>query len=419
MVHFNKKVNYLYLLNIGLVLLIFWIIGIRDWANTIFEEQLTYELSLTPLDWFIFLIMIFFVLYIIISREQTLMKLEESENKFRSLFDKSNDGVMLTNPNGEIISANKAASDILGWTEAEICELGRNGLVVKDLKLEKALKIRQETGNFSGELTFLHKSGKDVPVNLTSSIFTIGDKKEERTSLIFRDISREKLYQEGIKATLNERTFLLEEIHHRIKNNLAVVSGLLGLQIMNSPKSKEALIMSQNRIQSIAEVHELLYSSDSFSSISVSNYINKLADRVSNTFNEKKGLVNIITDVDDFYLGINQSVPFGLMVNELITNSFKHAFEGNLEPAISIKVKKEGNEIFFSYSDNGLGSKEVSTIDNFKNPNGLGLKLIETLTKQLSAYDIEMRGEEGYEYQFKFLKKLEIGTNLSMRVENK
>lgn len=394
--------KYLLLQNITLVIVLAWFLGIRDWVNSALDGHYSYTLQLSLYDWIVLLLFGVLFVYLIISRELFTSKLEESEKRFRSVFDKSRDGVMLTNPNGEIIHVNNAGCEILGMEEKEICELGRQGLVVKDDKLENALKIREETGNFSGELTFLHKSGKHIPVDLTSSVFSINDGREKRTSLIFRDITEQKEVQNALTVALDEKTFLLEEVHHRIKNNLSIVAGLLELQILNNPDLKEILLGSQSRIQSIAQVHELLYKTESFNSLNVSVYIEKLVDKVIQSLHCEDDKVEIQLDIDSFEMNINQSVPFGLMINELITNSFKHAFDKTDDAMIQISLNKDESGIYFTYKDNGKGIAGLTKTKDIKSYQSLGLKLIKVLAKQLSATNIKIDGDNGFEYQFSF-----------------
>lgn len=395
-----------FLLQVGAVLLLFaWYLVTRRWVNATFDAHLMSSLQMSPYDWGILLLFVLLLIYLIIFREYSIKELEVSESRFKSLFDKSRDGIMLTNPNGQIMQANQAACEILGMEEDEICSLGRDGLVIKDAHLERALKIRQDTGNFSGELTFRHKSGRQIPVDITSSIFTMNNGRDKRTSLIFRDISAQKDFQNALKDTLDKRTFLLEEIHHRIKNNLSIVSGLLELQILNNPDLKDVLVMSQNRIQSIAEVHGMLYNTDNFNSLDVREYVNQLVDRVRESLNIRVLDVDIQLDIDPFELGINSSVPFGLMLNELITNSFKHAFEEVENAKVMIKLKKEADQISFSYQDNGKGIPGISDAKDISTKTSLGLKLITVLSNQLDARDIDLNGNNGFSYQFKFSLK--------------
>lgn len=141
---------------------------------------------------------------------------------------------------------------------------------------------------------------------------------------IFQDITEQVEQEEKILKSLNEKNALLGEIHHRVKNNLAVISGLLQLQLMKGEK-EYSLEDAVNRIQSIATVHEILYNTDSFSVVEIADYLERLIQSISKTYPDLNTRIQINSSIDEVDLSINQAVPIGLLLNELITNSMKHA----------------------------------------------------------------------------------------------
>lgn len=198
-----------------------------------------------------------------------------------------------------------------------------------------------------------------------------------------------------IEENLNEKNVLLQEIHHRVKNNLAVVSGLLSLQSyhVENEQLKTVLNKSMNRILSIAKVHEMLYESKKFNNIPFDIYIKELSEIILSSMNEENKSIDFKTNISVQQLSINQGVPLGIIFNELITNSVKYGFEKKAGNEINIIVRPKGENIEVVYSDNGIG------IDDFETSSrkSLGFTLIKSLMQQIEAK---------YEYETENLFKL-------------
>ncbi|SHG33723.1 PAS domain S-box-containing protein [Fodinibius roseus] len=593
-------------------------------------------------------------------------------------FKHSLDGIMLTNPNGEILQANQAACDILGMSEQEITAQGRGGIVARDEKLQKALSQRSQLGTFAGELTFIHKSGRKIPVELTSSVF-VNYAGEKRTSLIFRDISdrkaqqqalreekefteavmsslpgvfyvldhqghvvrfndhamevfglsadqfigrsaaefvhesdrekvpeeiravleegyrvfeltlktgdgtpaiyrfnaerlqqsgqtyiigtgvdvtkkkqleeqlssllqeehaqrkkaeadRDKLkemfeeapspkcllegpelryviankayrqvvgqedivgrpvidvlpeveeqgyidllekvyqtgepylgfgdpvqidkdnegskqkyifnllfaplfdeegevygifiealdfseqitYQQQLRESLTEKETLLAEIHHRVKNNLAIVTSMMQLQAMETEDIdlQGALRSAQQRIQTIATIHELLYSSESLSHLNFGEHVKQLLHNLEEIYNTGKQ-ITIVSDVEQVPMNINQAIPCALMVNEVVTNAYKHAFNLQKRGEIGIQLYEENGNVVVEITDNGVGfpsnimQEGASTI---------GMTLINLLKQQLEG-DVYFSNKNGTQFKLVFEKADVKGSGSSL-----
>lgn len=218
---------------------------------------------------------------------------------------------------------------------------------------------------------------------------------------ISRDVTERKLQQEQIVESLKEKETLLSEIHHRVKNNLAVISGLLQLQVLNEKNEKalSSLKDSIARVHTIASIHEQLYQSHSFSRLDLSERIRQLIITIKKTFQTETD-VRLNFRCDSIYINIIKALPFSLIVNEIITNIFKHAFRGKAEGRIGITLKNmdETGEIFLSITDDGVGLPE-----GFKGSedSSLGLTLIHLFSQQL-------KGEYGYDSS-------ENGTTFTLR----
>lgn len=188
-----------------------------------------------------------------------------------------------------------------------------------------------------------------------------------------------------LEANLLKIQILIKEIHHRVKNNMQIISSLLNMQ-RNDQKNDSvvaALDESKRRIQSMALVHQKLYETEDLSHIKVKEYIEQLVDSVESTLTQNTTApIKNINVPDDWVFNIDTMIPLGLILNELITNSYKYAFEINKENSISVSISQKGPYFQLTYSDNGTGIPDE--ID-FKNSGTLGLELIHILTEQLEG----------------------------------
>jgi two-component sensor histidine kinase len=203
--------------------------------------------------------------------------------------------------------------------------------------------------------------------------------------------------QKELEKLLNEKNTLLSETHHRVKNNLAVISGLFDLQLMydKDPRLKELLTNSKNRIKSMSLIHESLYHQSNVSKINLRTYIKDLVNEIAKT-QSSKALVNFHFDLEEVHLDLSQSIPCGLIINEVIGNCYKHAFKNLASPAISITLKKN-EKITLTLKDNGSGID----LANSEDINSLGMTLIDAFTRQLEG-EFSYRTEDGTEFSLIF-----------------
>lgn len=228
---------------------------------------------------------------------------------------------------------------------------------------------------------------------------TFKDGKCVRLNGILMDISEQRKLRSALEVSLKEKTILLAEIHHRVKNNLAIITGLIDLQSMDSEDEnlKNLLGDTTLRIKSIANVHEMLYNTDSFSDVSFDEYIRKLIDSIKSSISDKNGEINI--DIEkNLKININQAIPMGLLLNELITNSFKYAFSSDsTHNYINFALTFNKGYYQATYSDSGKGFNQKK----LKKGSSLGALLIDTLLKQLNA-EYSIKTENGFKGSFKF-----------------
>lgn len=231
---------------------------------------------------------------------------------------------------------------------------------------------------------------------------------EERGFHVYaQDITENKRQQKKISDSLREKEILLAEIHHRVKNNLAVISGLLELESMQSRNPKLALKESRTRIKSMAMIHEILYESNSFSEVDLREYMHRLMEHIKSNYIRKRDYQVFRTSFDSVKLNINQAVPLGLILNEVLTNAIEHGFGNGNDGEIQICLRDLGDEVSLSIRDNGGGFPDGL---DFESSKSVGFVVIRALIKQLKAsVDVESNG--GVEFNLQFAKSDATGSS--------
>lgn len=214
------------------------------------------------------------------------------------------------------------------------------------------------------------------------------------------DISKDKKILDKLEASVEEKRVMLQEIHHRVKNNMQIISSLLSLQSLyvKDKYDSELFIESKNRVKSMAMVHEKLYLSKDMAEIAFEDYINSLISQVFSSYNVDINLIKILKDINGTKVNINTAVPLGLILNELLNNSIKHAFPDGHDGEINIGLHKINEGYVFVFSDNGIG---LSNDINIENPKTLGLQLINSLVGQLDGI-MDLDISKGTKYIIKF-----------------
>ncbi len=222
-------------------------------------------------------------------------------------------------------------------------------------------------------------------------------------SFLIQNVNDKKIAQEMQKASLLEKEILLKEIHHRVKNNLQVVSSILNLQsgYVKDANTLEVLKESQNRIKSMSFIHELLYQSNEFNKISFSNYIHNIVRNLVDSYRSQNKHIAVHVNIDDFEIDLDTSIPCGLIVNELMSNSFKHAFKSNGAGNISITCKFNNGHVELRIKDDGIGLPEHI---NVQNSNTLGMQLVMALIEQIDA-KLEIESKQGTSFLIIFVIK--------------
>jgi two-component sensor histidine kinase len=204
-----------------------------------------------------------------------------------------------------------------------------------------------------------------------------------KESIIFEQrMNERKATEEAIKNALNEKDILLAEIHHRVKNNLAIIASLFNLQIgsIQNEDAKIILLDSKNRIKSMALIHDSLYKSESLSEIDFGKYTKELINEIQYSYPTIANNIKVNTTVSDVTLNVNTAIPCGLILNELLTNSYKHAFKGREKGVIDIRFSKENDILKLRVKDDGVGLKS-----GYQESDSLGLVVIHSLSDQLDG----------------------------------
>jgi PAS domain S-box-containing protein len=216
------------------------------------------------------------------------------------------------------------------------------------------------------------------------------------------DITENKKNEEKITQSLKEKDILLKEVHHRVKNNMQVISSILNLQssYVRDSYALNLLKECQNRIKSMAFIHESLYQTKNFESVNFSEYVTTLSKNLVHTYSINTKKIKLILTLDDLFLNLDSSIPCGLIINEIISNSLKYAFPDNRDGIIFVNLKVNKNLVNIEVGDNGVGIPE--TVD-IKNTQTLGLQLVDTLVEQLGG-TLKLNRSKGTIFSIEFNK---------------
>ncbi len=338
----------------------------------------------------------------ITARKKTEESLKESENRYRELLENSFDAVVIHDGN-KIISANTVAMQLLGVkTPEEFINIpliefihGEYHKTVME-RVQKMLKDGETLPPI--EEKFLRADGTPIDVEVLATGFTYNG--ENAVQVVFRDISRRKKIEKDIKASLEEKELFLKEIHHRVKNNLQIISSLLDLQrnYVDHKETVNVLHGSKNRVKSMAMIHDMLYQSADLANIDFSNYIKNLVQDLFYSYGANN--VKPIIDAEEVFLNIETAIPCGLIINELVSNSLRYAFHDNKSGEVFISLHQHDKYLELIVADNGIGlSKDI----NFENIQTLGLRLVNMLIKQLEG-SIELERDAGTTFYIRFME---------------
>ncbi|MFH1942626.1 MAG: PAS domain S-box protein [bacterium] len=343
----------------------------------------------------------------ITERKRVEKALSESEKRFRELAESLPETIWETDMEGKLTFVNQNAFSSFGYTQKDfkkgvyalqmiVPEERENG----SRNMRRVLEGEKTT---SEEYTALRQDGTTFPVIVYSDRVVRNGKPVGLRGIIV-DITDRKKSEEKIKSSLNEKEVLLKEIHHRVKNNLAVISSLLSLQSRHI-KDKEAAEMfreSQSRVKSLALIHERLYKSGDLAKVDFTEYVRSTANDLYRLYGADPNRIGVEVDVKNVSLPVNLAVPCGLIINELVSNALKHAFPPSWKEKGSIRISLhpvEGDQIELVVQDNGVGLAEDVDL---KKTESLGLKLVSILAEDQLKGNVEIERNEGVLFRITF-----------------
>ncbi|WAC05881.1 MAG: PAS domain S-box protein [Methanoregula sp.] len=338
----------------------------------------------------------------ITERRQAETAVHESEQKFHIIVDAARDGLLVADQETRrLVMANAAILKQTGYSETELLSLSVAD-IIRPADLPYAIEefekqIRGEI-TLSSNIPILRKDGTVFFVEISSAPIIL----QGRKCLlgIFRDITERKQMADVISKSLKEKEMLLKEIHHRVKNNMQVISSLLYMQAktLKDETVKGILRESQNRVKSIALVHEKLYQSTDLDRIDYSEYLREITGHLFESYQVDPNIISLQLNLENVFLHINKAVPCSLILNEMISNSLKHAFPNRRKGLITIDMRMKADRYIVIYSDDGIGIPEGIT---FERTESLGMQLIYGLVEQISG-SIELEREGGTRYTITF-----------------
>jgi PAS domain S-box-containing protein len=326
---------------------------------------------------------------------------------FNFVFNNSTDALFIVDTKSNfIMDVNERSLQMFGYASKQDF-IGKTGpeFQRRDFTNEELISIQKDiatTGGFSLEVEYERKDGSVFWGSLAGSIFTVSGKQYYLIRVL--DIQKSKEYQDALANSVHEKEVLIKEVHHRVKNNMAVISGLLQLQssYFKDKETREAFKDAQNRIKGMALIHEMLYQTESLTHINFGRYINTLVGNIQRSMNPTCPIY-LNMDISDDVVDLISAVPCGLIINELITNCYKHAFTNRQKGNIWITYKLIDSQYNITVKDDGVGLPDEKL--NLKKQNSLGMILITELTRQLKG-TIDISSDNGTEYILLFPSKV-------------
>lgn len=329
--------------------------------------------------------------------------LKNSRKRLRILFKNAPDAYYLSDMEGTFIDGNNTVEKISGYKTSEL--IGKNllelGLLDQKELTESALIMAKNALGYSTEpveLLINRKDCKQITVEL--STFSLEIMNEKLILGVARDVTARKLAETKIKKTMKEKELLLREVSHRVHNNMQIVSSLLSIQAskLENNEIKEILMDMQHRLWIMGMIHKHIYQSDDFVQIDIHKYVQKLLSSIFTSYGVDIERINFKIEIKDIFMGIDTSLPFGMLLYEIVSNSIKYAFPNNRSGEICVEVNETEVGFELTVKDNGVGLPEDLNIED---PETLGLIVVKALVEQLEG-DIHIDGNGGTKYKIIF-----------------
>lgn len=328
----------------------------------------------------------------------------KNEERFLAIFEGSRDALFITDQQAHFVAVNQAACKLTGYSREELLQMRIPDLHEEaDLEAYKQYFHRILRGeSILSEAKILRKDGQKIDVEFSNNIIFLDGTPYIHT--VARDISEWKKDKERIKAFLREKDVMLQEIHHRVKNNMQIIISLMRIQArkVKNARFSKYLQALQDRVYSMSLIHDHFYKERQLDKINIATYIKELINHLFYIHGHKDNKIKINLAIDKIYLDLNKAVPFGMLINEIITNILKHAFPQRKKGEIFLRLYQDGNKkIHLLISDTGVGLPSEVDIEN---PTTMGLQLMKDLTQQLKG-EIQIESEQGTKIKVVFPSK--------------
>ncbi|MGB9938128.1 MAG: histidine kinase N-terminal 7TM domain-containing protein [Methanobacterium sp.] len=325
-----------------------------------------------------------------------------SEERYRVLTELSPDAIVViidrkivfvNNASLKIMGSNKIndiiGKDILSFIHEDFKEISKKRLYEVYIKRRAQEFIEEKIVNLKGEIRDIEVG--DVPIIYNNQL---------AVQLVIRDITERKKLEKELKKSLDEKDLMMKEIHHRVKNNLMIIQSLLQLQsrYIKDTDTLNVFKESQNRAKSMALIHQRLYQSNDLKKIDFGDYARTLSFDIFNSYAADPNQIKLNVEADDAMLDINTAIPLGLILNELVSNSLKHAFSKDSEGKVGVEFHKEKGKYKLTVIDNGKG---IPKGFDYENSDSLGLKLVYSLSGQINA-NLELDTTNGTKFEITF-----------------
>ncbi len=333
--------------------------------------------------------------------ERAASELKLNEEKFKAIINNSSDLIRILDKNCEIVFDSPSSTRILGYPEGSLVGTNPLELIHPDdrdqVESDMDEVYKNKNPGTPSEFRILKSDGTYLPVESTAqNMFNVPSVKG--IVVTTHPIKQRKEMENAIKSSLKEKEILLKEIHHRVKNNMQIISSLLNLQkeYVDDLEAINVLQESQNRVKTMSIIHEKLYQSDDLTHINIQEYVEKLTNDLMYSYAATS--VKPFIDIKNIKMNIETALPCGLIISELVSNSLKYAYSNDDNNELKISIKKYGDLFELIISDNGVGLPE--TVD-FENTESLGLQLVNNLVGQLDG-EIKLNLNHGTEFKIVF-----------------
>lgn len=322
--------------------------------------------------------------------------------RFRAVMDSCDDAIFIIDADtGRIVDVSGSACRRLGFGRDALLGLSFSGLLEGGAR-DALDRLRQGLASRADCVTTMRGNGNvKVPVEIIMSMARFDGRAFAVATA--RDSPMQKCEEEKLRALLHEKEVILKEIHHRVKNNLQVISSLLSIQstLLADPRDVRHFQESRDRIRTMALVHEKLYQSNDLARIDFGPYVERLVANLFRSYTGNGGRVNLSIDIKDVSLNPDQAVPCGLIVNELVTNALKYAFPCGRDGTVIVAMQQDIDYFYLIISDDGIG---MPAGFNLAETESLGLQLVNMLASQLDG-SVTMDASQGTRFTIRFRKQ--------------